>query len=113
MNKTIIFFLSTFFLTGVSFAAEAPADNERKESSPEIARTDDVQTTDPRWYKSRSGRQEYLQGGQGSRHMQQRSDNSSNNGEYDSPPTSDPRWYKSQNGRAEYLKGGNDYRRGE
>lgn len=82
-------------------------DQMRKGEYPGSQLNPKVPTSDPRWYKTRSGRQEYLKGGTDFRQSQ----NPSADGQDQRLQTSDPRWYKTRSGRQEYLKGGTDYRR--
>lgn len=110
MYKT---FLSLF--TVLSINAIGYADNQNNPDSEQLydesgsAREEIVQTnSDPRWYKYREGRQEYLKGGNDYPYKQSQYDS---NGSYQNQtsPNSDPRWYKYREGRQEYLKGGSDY----
>jgi hypothetical protein len=118
MQKTLISLFSALSIAILGYAVddqrqEYRSSNQQEDSyergddsNGEVAQTGSP-SSDPRWYKNRSGRQEYLKGGSDYPYKQSQY----NDAEYQNPnaPSSDSRWYKKRSGRQEYLQGGSDY----
>lgn len=109
MYKKLISLFTVLSIAAIGYAdnqnQDTPYSNqsepyEKGDANSEVAQS----SSDPRWYKSREGRQEYLKGGSDYPYRQSQYDS----GDQDSP-SSDSRWYKSRSGRQEYLKGGGNY----
>lgn len=113
--------LTAVFFSTLSYAADSttknlpsenqqlyPSEQKRDISSRTIIAEEEALRSDPRWYKTRAGRKEYLKGGSD---YPGRPDQYSTSDEYpahhQTSPNNDSRWYKTRSGRQEYLKGNN------
>jgi hypothetical protein len=115
MYKKLISLFTVLSIATIEYANSQGQDNpysnpyeayENIDANAEVAQGGGASSSDPRWYKYREGRQEYLKGGSDYPYKQGQYDS---RGSYQNPSGSDPRWYKSREGRQEYLKGGSDY----
>lgn len=124
MRNSIFFLLCTWFLSISCYAVDNPnqeklemSDQQVNDSNasksnlqPDVVAQGDRNVSpksDPRWYKSREGRREYLKGGSDyPRNMNQSNESNPNNSALNpTSPNSNAQWYKSREGN-DYPRSG-------